>query len=477
MFGAKAEALGPHSEEPPVSLRTRGLFILVGASGWFASNVMFAALPLFVEVLHSGAAVASLAQSTTQIGAIFTIVFVRLWGSNDDDIDDSNGSVLTARVQLWKKERASRLLQESTMITHVGQSVACLGLAVFALLWAGWQTEQQVVWLSAVTGAVGNMADVYLWHLVVQHESPRACAELMQIGASFSGVFTNLMFAGTQSFGITSFFIIAALIEVILWLAVCEVAGRPNFGEKRKQHCMCAGCAGCQLQQQSRRDGTLALLNEPLLRGHALCSDQIHALAAGVESCCKPREVEEEGSTEVSDLSPREEEQTPASFYKTSCFILKAVMYSVPALLPFIAAPYGWAKLALYTSMQTMYNLGNICGRALFLVYRPSRFVLWCSTVVMVATFTYMLCGFVFPTEVAQMLPSQIAFWVVPGIVGVFNFSTGMLWTGMFSEVSEAVSQKKYSQSLPASMGYYGLIGCVSGNLVVWLALHANMWR
>lgn len=161
MYSAKALALNSQqssSEEPLVPLRTQGLFILVGASGWFASNAIFAALPLFVEVLHSGAAVASLVQSTTQIGAVFTIAFASQWeGSIDDDDDDIAGSDLTTRQKLQKKERESNLLKESKMITHLGQFAACLGLGVFALLWAGWQSEQQVMWLSALTGAVGNM--------------------------------------------------------------------------------------------------------------------------------------------------------------------------------------------------------------------------------------------------------------------------------------------------------------------------------
>ncbi|CAE7792599.1 dnajc7, partial [Symbiodinium microadriaticum] len=489
------------------------LFFSLGVGGWFASNSVFAALPLVIDKLAEGAGTASIVNASTQMGAarptitsrsmhlkdpaqsvsfeVFAIAYHVVAYNHDLDLKASVSASMekmSEQRRLFKEDQQrKKAAANAAAAVHMGQFAAVMALVTFSFLWMCYRCTAELVVLSAIAGAVGNVGDLTAWPIALQHPSRYAAA--IQIGGSFSGVLPNLIEVVVGRFGIVPYFAVTIVLQIGLWAIVSakDVAGMFScssflFAEKAK--CNCAGCDGCTLFSTGQSAGctnggthrAVMPLNPPVEDNS---STGIKRAAEGVGEIAQRSA---EGICDAlqgfynalqGDQDAYADGRQVVFFYTSCSFVSRAMCYSIPSLLPFIANPFGLQKQQLYESMNTMYNLGNVIGRLLCQWYKPHCFGLACSFVSVFVTFVCLVLCSVFPYYVASMLPAVVAMWVIPITVGVFNFSVGLMSTGLFVRAHEDAQNKKCPDTIQATMGFYGQIGCVSGNFLIFMVINA----
>lgn len=164
-------------------------------------------------------------------------------------------------------------------------------------------------------------------------------------------------------------------------------------------------------------------------------------------------------------------ESNMVTFYTTSSFMSRAMCYTVPSLLPFIANPFQQQQL-LYERMNTMYNVGNVLGRTLCQWYKPQTAGLVLSFGLVTLSFAFLCICSACPEHLGKHIPSMHALWILPSIIGIFNLSVGLMSTGLFVQAHERAQAGKCPNTIQATMGFYGQIGCVSGNVVIFVIIN-----
>lgn len=429
---------------------------------------------MFVQKLPEGARTASLVNASTQIGAVYAIIFhVVEYNKSLEERASVARSMeeMNEKRRLFKEEQQrKKAAAHAAENVHIGQLSAVAALVLFIFLWMWDEQTIELVVLAALAGAVGNVADLTVWPIALQHPSRYAAA--IQIGGSVSGVVPNIIEAYLAEFGIIGFLVIVVLMQILLWKAISvkDVAGpTPTnllpFGEKAK--CNCAGCDGCNF---SENPGSPTVLKTPCANTSAEETD--------------PSSGEEESSSSVSRMAGRfynalrggtdhcRDGRNIVTFYTSSSFVSRAMCYTVPSLLPFIASPYTRQEQLLYERMNTMYNLGNVLGRTLCQWYKPHTAGLALSFGLVTFTFTFLCICSACPELLSRSLPAVPALWILPITVGIFNLSVGLMSTGLFVQAHERAQAGKCPNTIQATMGFYGQIGCVSGNMVIFLIIN-----
>ena len=443
-------------------------FLALGVSGWFASNSVFAALPMFVLKLPEGARTASLVNASTQIGAVYAIIFHVVEYNRSLDERESVAQTMekmNEKRRLFKEEQQRKKAAiHAAENVHIGQLSALFALVFFILTWMWDEQTIELVVLAALAGAVGNVADLTVWPIALQHPSRFAAA--IQIGGSVSGVMPNFLEAYLADFGIIAYLLVVTIVQAGLWKAISikDVAGPTPanllpFAEKAK--CNCAGCDGCNFSEHA---GSPSVLK------------QTPSIAEESEQSSG-----EDRRGSLSDMSRRfykalrggndRYESNMATFYTTSSFISRAMCYTVPSLLPFIANPFQQQQL-LYERMNTMYNVGNVLGRTLCQWYKPQTAGLVFSFGLVTLSFAFLCICSACPEHLGRRIPSMHALWILPSIVGIFNLSVGLMSTGLFVQAHERAQAGKCPNTIQATMGFYGQIGCVSGNVVIFVIIN-----
>ncbi|CAE7667931.1 TTL4 [Symbiodinium pilosum] len=467
------------------------LFFSLGVSGWFLSNAIFASLPLFIAKLAEGAGTASIVNASTQIGAVFSIAYHVIAYNHDLDLKASVSASMekmSEQRRMFKEEQVRKKAAASAALAvHTGQFAAVAALSIFVLVWMCYECTAELVLLSAVAGAVGNVGDLTAWPIALQHPSRYAAA--IQIGGSVSGVLPNLIEVVVARFGIVFYFCIVIVLQMGLWLIISakDVAGKFScssyfFAEKVK--CNCAGCDGCSLfsNGQSANGVTNGETNHEMTLAKPISQDRLSTYSS--DAAVGITEMARRTAAGICDgiqgfynaLQGDQEAYADArwlvAFYTSCSFVSRAMCYSIPSLLPFIASPYGLQKQQMYESMNTLYNLGNVIGRVLCQWYKPHSFMLVCSFMLVLVTFICLVICSVWPYRVAAVLPTVVAVWGIPIIVGIFNLSVGLMSTGLFVRAHEDAQSKQCPDTIQATMGFYGQIGCVSGNILVFLVIN-----
>ncbi|CAJ1372768.1 unnamed protein product [Effrenium voratum] len=467
----------PQASSP---LRLWFLFLALGVSGWFPSNAVFAALPLLVEEVPEGAAIASLVNASTQIGAVFAIVFHVIEYNKDLEIKASVAetmSKMSVERQMFKElQQRKKAAQQAARAIHKGQAVAVAALAMFMLSWGVCKATTELILLAAVAGAVGNVADLTAWPVALQHPSRYAAA--IQIGGSVSGVLPNFIEAVIGNCGILAYLLCILVLQLALWVTIStkDVAGLPPdeiqpFAEKAT--CNCAGCDGCNFDGGSATTAaSVGGAASPVTEEEEETSSTDDDKSIGVAEMATRSITRFYKALRGDQDSLSEGGQSLVAFYTSCSFVSRAMCYSIPSLLPFIANPFGVRRQELYESMNTMYNVGNFVGRMLCQFYKPHTFGLACSLGMVILTFVFLVLCSVFPEDVAVRTSAVFTAWIIPLIVGLFNLSVGLMSTGLFIRAHEDAQSKKCPDTIQATMGFYGQIGCVSGNLFIFLIIN-----
>merc|ERR1711957_78545 len=122
-----------------------------------------------------------------------------------------------------------------------------------------------------------------------------------------------------------------------------------------------------------------------------------------------------------------------------------------------------------------MYNFGQMFGSIFFLAvpsYTPqgleilSCFIFFGVTVVAVAI------GSVIPHQVASIMPEHVAAWILPAVVGLMQLATRFMSVGIFKKVHELAHAGRVPKAFSATMAFYGQLGCVGGNILLFIILH-----
>merc|ERR1712083_332236 len=107
---------------------------------------------------------------------------------------------------------------------------------------------------------------------------------------------------------------------------------------------------------------------------------------------------------------------------------------------------------------------GNVLGRVLCMKFTPGINSLVGSFVFMTASYMFLGLNARFPWVVADAVPYGVVAWVMPGTVCAFQICVGLFGTGLFVNACESAKSGKCPDSLPATIGFFGQLGCVSGN-------------
>lgn len=82
------------------------------------------------------------------------------------------------------------------------------------------------------------------------------------------------------------------------------------------------------------------------------------------------------------------------------------------------------------------------------------------------------------PTTAAIILPLASAKVTMPVIVGIFNFSSGLFYAGLFVRSTSAFKNvnddfdTSITSETQQGMTFYGQLGCLVGNIIVSVVVH-----
>eukprot|EP00931_Biecheleriopsis_adriatica_P056114 TRINITY_DN33256_c0_g1_i1.p1 TRINITY_DN33256_c0_g1~~TRINITY_DN33256_c0_g1_i1.p1 ORF type:complete len:877 (-),score=148.17 TRINITY_DN33256_c0_g1_i1:120-2750(-) len=502
IYDIKSRALQPHRQATPsmecaAFLNTPGvkelLFTLVGISGWFAFNSMFAMLPAFVSV--QGNSVVSLTSASAQLGALFAMSYHMWRGKKEKEAAqrEKHWRVTEKRAAFNKERREKLALTRAKRAVHCSQFLACIGLLLFGCLWQ-WQKGVPAWWtyflLGSMAGLVGNMSDLTVYNLAMQH--PSSCAIALQFGGCLSGMlsFANSAFIHAGTVGVTTFFVIAAGLQLCLWWVIClrNIGGWPDLSdlsgryeelyERTFTSCCCAGCPGCDFASGSFSrfsfGGSSGNLSMPLLRIH---SDEI--TAEGETRLVSAPPLKHQFSLEAlkaelfGSCSADPEQTADASLFawrlSLGSLLARAIAYGAPNLFPFVTAAYV-EQVQIYNNCNRMMNFGQIVGVAFFVAlpnYTPKESHIWAAFYTCTSLFMLLCVCSIFPGLTASVLPEIVGAVLIPILVAILQICTRFFFAGSLKKVHEEAQAGRVATTLSAKLAFYGQIGCVGGNLLM----------
>lgn len=504
IYDVKALALQPRSQDPPPGCShfldsptfMILFFAIVGISGWFSFNAVFAMLPVFVKA--NGKSVVTSISMSNQIGTLLAMSYYSLLTRRDTEQlrREDNDKVSTQRREFNKARRDKNSLARAKRTMHMCQCIAFLNMLVFALVWSlkdGNPDTWTLVLLAVLNGFVGNSSDLNVYCIALQH--PSACATSIQFGGCLSGMLSlvNSFFIYQGTVGVTSFFLLVGLLQLFFWLVMCRdsIAGCPvvfrqKRERKRKTVCSCQGCQGCRFKardlEQVASLGTD--MREPLmltsqetvkpacLHGGISKSDDPANCCGGKNSLCS-----HEGVKHMFSLPSISDEHGLARMLMTIVFIASGMMYTVPNVFPYMVEAYKKHD-TIYNSMNQMYNLGQMVGSGFFLLvpsFTPQEWQFVLGLIVFLSACAICCLGAVIPKYLAEVLPEYVAEVAMPGIVLILLLSTRFLLTGSFKRAHQMVQAKGAPPELTSSMAFYGQVACVGGNFAMFALLQLDV--
>ena len=140
-----------------------GLFFVMGMSGWWTANAIYAETPIFVSDTPEEQAIGNVLGVATQIGNLFPFLFKAL-----------------------SKQRQVELLGRSILACQLAAIAAAL---LTGLLWRS-TIGQHSVWLvlsMIVSGGVGTLSNVTYWALASRYDGVH-CTKAMSVGSTVGGL-------------------------------------------------------------------------------------------------------------------------------------------------------------------------------------------------------------------------------------------------------------------------------------------------
>jgi len=154
-------------------------------------------------------------------------------------------------------------------------------------------------------------------------------------------------------------------------------------------------------------------------------------------------------------------------------FLLHAGEYTMPTLLPFIAASYTKAEeQELLVRMMVVQQWGETLGRLVSpdLSSRHYYLITGLCAVSMPSIFVLSLAAALRPQVLASTLPFVVATWALPAINFWFNLCYGLLQNVLFLIARHLTESVAVAERLASTMGFVGQMGSLSANLIAcWI--------
>eukprot|EP00930_Biecheleria_cincta_P003864 TRINITY_DN104776_c0_g1_i1.p1 TRINITY_DN104776_c0_g1~~TRINITY_DN104776_c0_g1_i1.p1 ORF type:complete len:872 (+),score=90.60 TRINITY_DN104776_c0_g1_i1:40-2655(+) len=504
MFDDKSRALQPNRQGSQAAaaaadcwgfraspdVQNRILFICVGISGWFTFNAMYAMQPMFV-IAKGNAVLASISMST-QVGTVIAMMLHAMNRRREgEELGSSQRSNMSDdRIAFKKQRHERRSVARAKKVVHNCQLAACASMIGFASVWimcSGNPPLWTLCFLGGVLGIVCNSSDLTVYRIALQY--PSYCATDIQFGGCLSGmtVFANFVFISMGTFGVFAFFCLAASVQIFLWL-VCltRVADWPRLptlpmsceGILWRPSCACSGCEGCNFGRMRTPKVHLKGIEEALLDYESsedeegegnLLGEKVAQLSIWckklTKSLCKTKDADM-GSPSL------------VRFFTLGYLITQAISYSVPNIMPFMASAYR-DHLAIYARMNRMYICGQMLGAVFFLVvpsYKPQKSHIRLSFVVFIATNLIIVVSAATPGHIARVIPEFVAAVIMPLIVFIMQVLARFIAAGIFKMCHEEASEGRVAKELSSTISFYGQLGCVGGNILVFLLVLSGLF-
>ncbi|CAE7732035.1 unnamed protein product [Symbiodinium necroappetens] len=424
----------PEGEKKGIGKTMTVLFTMFGMSSWWVGNAIFAQLPLLVSRLPESDALGTQLSMMVQAGNIFSISY---------KIIEHHVGPLDANLVVNGMHQASLLL-----------------LMFLALFWDSQLMGRSLPLLafSILAGGLGCLSDLTYWSLVMRHPPP--CTKAVGVGMSL-GNFVVLGLSTVQvtgrsvdnpRFGVTNFFVLAALFQM-LWGIVTLIV-QDKLGPA------VVWAAGFVSESFGKR--LLNLINPMHEKAVALLrAEQEEAQEA------QPAAAATDHPGPKSSGLPRKKK---ILLFEAVNFCTYATTYTLPCILPFVAAtfPERSQQCHLLLNMMIFQSIGDVSGRMLAPTSKSGSLqkkLPLVGGVVLPLCFSILIASAVDTSIISDVLSYEQAALVLPLIVMCFFFSRGMLVSAVFLRARGLTSSREAAEHLASTMGFCGQMGALSANV------------
>mmetsp|Transcript_58157 Transcript_58157/g.120195 ORF Transcript_58157/g.120195 Transcript_58157/m.120195 type:complete len:470 (-) Transcript_58157:85-1494(-) len=441
-FLAKAQAHESHhrhheDDKKGIGKTMTVLFTMFGMSSWWVGNAIFAQLPLLVSRLPESDALGTQLSMMVQAGNIFSISY---------KIIEHHVGPLDANLVVNGMHQASLLLLMFLALFWdsqlMGRSLPLLGFSILA-------------------GGLGCLSDLTYWSLVMRHPPP--CTKAVGVGMSL-GNFVVLGLSTVQvtgrsvdnpRFGVTNFFVLAALFQM-LWGIVTLIV-QDKLGPA------VVWAAGFVSESFGKR--LLNLINPMHEKAVAL----LRAEQEEVQEAQPAAGVTDHPGPKSSGL-PRKKK---ILLFEAVNFCTYATTYTLPCILPFVAAafPERSQQCHLLLNMMIFQSIGDVSGRMLAPTSKSGSLqkkLPLVGGVVLPLCFSILIATAVDTSIISDVLSYEQAALVLPLIVMCFFFSRGMLVSAVFLRARGLTSSREAAEHLASTMGFCGQMGALSANVITF---------
>eukprot|EP00931_Biecheleriopsis_adriatica_P056666 TRINITY_DN33588_c0_g1_i1.p1 TRINITY_DN33588_c0_g1~~TRINITY_DN33588_c0_g1_i1.p1 ORF type:complete len:475 (+),score=79.88 TRINITY_DN33588_c0_g1_i1:102-1526(+) len=424
-----------------VSYCTAALFTMFGMSAWWVGNSIFAQMPLLVAKLPEGKGLGTQISMMMQVGNVFSIGYKA--------IEHHAGQINPSAVVMGMHQASLFVLMLLAMFwdsVDQGQSLPLLLLAILG-------------------GGLGCLSDVTYYSLIMRHPPP--CTKATGVGMSvgnflvmgLSIVQTSGRTVDDPRFGVSTFFVIAAFLQLLWGLVTLAIEDR-----------LVPVVAWAANKVSTSLSERLGLLDHRLNPMHDKAKALLRADSPADEAATslEPKPEEHPGP---------DSEGLPAKrwilFFEATNFMIYACTYSLPPILPYVAGCFPsqsqQAHLLLY--MMTFQSIGDVIGRTLAPTADSSPFrkkLPLLGGVGLPLCMAFLVFAAVNQAALSAALTFGQAMLLLPSIVFVFFFSRGMLVTAMFLQARGLTDSTQAAEHLASTMGLCGQMGALSANLVIF---------
>lgn len=491
------------------------LFLVLGASGWWSSNIINAEQPVFVHRAPESDKLSNLISVSLQIGNIFPIAYKLFTGCRPDKSTES-------------------LLPYTIFTTLL---IGCVSLFVCAFFWDATFSivhhSHSVILLvcSFLSGGVGALSNVTFWALTSHFET--RCIKALSTGMTFGGLIaTGLALAQNAGrnprFSVMTFMLIAGAIQVLVVGAFVPIM-RLRRSHQQQQHAAASAATSATLgtgdkgkapgsasparpkrysiakgatrnyilrdgDEQGEEEGRTAMgassdeadPRQPLLPPASKSPSKAQLQGGGDTGPARYGSVNDSGIDESPPSSPypyasleREPTAWDRVFSATNSllymsFLLYAMTYTIPSLMPFLADAYKANESldsSIYLWMLVLQNVGDVVGRlATALPWQPQLRHLSALFAICTAFFALFLLATLQRDHVLHALPGKSGYVLAVACL-VYYFCRGYLITSMYVFAKTHMPPKQ-AEGLSANLGFLGQIGALVANIIMFVIVN-----
>jgi len=498
----------PDNKDPWGVAMMVGLFIVLGASGWWSNNTINNENPVFVDQTPEGNRFATLGSFACQIGNIFPIVYKSITG-------------------FFLSEQTRRKIVAPSV--YVGLMCGAVILAVCAFFWKetvefqGQKYSGLLLLCCVISGGIGCMSNVTYWAFASRY--PVYCTKAMSTGMTFGGLLGSAIILGQNagcnpSFSAETYFLVGVAVQLVMLVGTLPILRFNEEASARAAAREAAEEAAAANAARNGLEGGLAVNAEdtertPLVSsasmsvnsdgdagrgstgrayqpayinrdGFILCCicfivyGMTYALAPMMPYVLKGYEANSPGRTNSSGggvsssmYMPYTEDggiQDPALFYLPDS-ALGLPSYgngTAPAGNGGCNASDSSSKDGLYRWAIVCQQIGDVSGRVSTAFGTPKHLATLVALAVAAALLFMLFC-------VATAMSSSVPLWlpgnagyVIPALLLCYYFLRGFCVTSSYVWVKMNMPQRD-AERLSSNLGMLGQVGALSGNILMVL--------